>query len=45
MRIAVLREYIAQRADEHLAHTYVPILEQYTFSTAVHVAAMCTIYL
>jgi hypothetical protein len=33
MRIAVSREQIAQRAGELLAHTYVPILEQYTFST------------
>jgi hypothetical protein len=31
LRIAVSR--IAQRAVELFAHTYVPILEQYTFST------------
>ena len=34
MRIAVSREQIAQRAGVLLAHTYVPILEQYTFSTS-----------
>ena len=32
MRIAVSREQTKQRAGELLAHTYVPILERYTFS-------------
>jgi hypothetical protein len=37
MRIAVSRELIAQRAGELLAHTYVPILDRFTFSSFLRI--------
>ena len=40
MRIAVSRDLIAQRARELLAHTYVPILDWFTFSTVLQAKSL-----